>query len=88
MKKVKLLTLSEKEKENAMSEIRILASIRNPNVIAYKECFIDFPSNSLWFVKVFIENINFFIKIALLWSFVMMVIFTRKSNSIRNCRPI
>ena len=48
LKKVKLLTLSEKEKENAMSEIRILASIRNPYVISYKECFIDHPSNSLW----------------------------------------
>lgn len=48
LKKVKLLTLSDKEKENAMSEIRILASIRNPYVISYKECFIDHPSNSLW----------------------------------------
>jgi len=49
LKKVKLNTLSDKEKENAMSEIRILASIKNPYVIAYKECFIDFTTNSLWF---------------------------------------
>lgn len=49
IKKVKLMSLSEKEKENAMSEIRILASLQSPNVIAYKECFIDNNSSSLWF---------------------------------------
>lgn len=43
------MSLSEKEKENAMSEIRILASLQSPNVIAYKECFIDNNSSSLWF---------------------------------------
>lgn len=48
LKKVKLLSLTEKERENAMSEIRILASLRNPNVVSYKEAFVDFPSNNLW----------------------------------------
>ena len=33
MKKVKLDHLSEKERENAINEVRILASIRHPNVI-------------------------------------------------------
>ena len=41
MKKVKLLNLSSKEKENALNEVRILASIRQPNVICYKECFLE-----------------------------------------------
>ena len=41
MKKVKLDHLSEKERENAINEVRILASIRHPNVIQYKEAFID-----------------------------------------------
>ena len=40
--------LSEKEKENAINEVRILASIKNLNVIAYKEAFIDESSDSLW----------------------------------------
>lgn len=40
MKKVKLLNLSEKEKQNALNEVRILASIRNPFVVSYKEVFI------------------------------------------------
>jgi|TARA_B110001450_G_C17647544_1_gene491864 NIMA (never in mitosis gene a)-related kinase len=48
LKKVKMLSLSEKEKENALNEVRILASITQPNVIAYKEAFIDEPSSSLW----------------------------------------
>eukprot|EP00347_Sterkiella_histriomuscorum_P020119 403339033 len=39
--------LSDKEKENALNEVRILASINHPNVIAYKEAFIDEASQSL-----------------------------------------
>ena len=48
LKKVKMLNLSEKEKENALNEVRILASITHPNVISYKEAFIDETSSSLW----------------------------------------
>lgn len=44
LKKVKMMNLSEREKENALNEVRILASINHPNVIAYKEAFIDEPS--------------------------------------------
>jgi len=48
LKKVKMLNLSDKEKENALNEVRILASINHANVIAYKEAFIDESSSSLW----------------------------------------
>ena len=48
MKKVKLGGLSEKEKDNAINEVRILASIKSSCVIAYREAFIDEPSDSLW----------------------------------------
>lgn len=48
LKKVKLQNLSEKEKQNAINEVRILASIRNQNVVQYKEAFIDESSSSLW----------------------------------------
>ena len=41
MKKVKLTTLSNKEKESALMEIRILSSIESPYVISYKDCFLD-----------------------------------------------
>jgi NIMA (never in mitosis gene a)-related kinase len=48
LKKVKLHHLSDKEKENTLNEVRILASIRHPNIVAYKEAFIDEASQSLW----------------------------------------
>jgi len=41
LKKVKILNLSEKERENALNEVRILASIQTKNIISYKEAFID-----------------------------------------------
>lgn len=41
LKKVKMGKLSEKEKQNAVNEIRILASINHPNVIGYKEAFFE-----------------------------------------------
>jgi len=45
-----MLNLSEKEKENALNEVRILASIYNPNIIAYKEAFVDEGSQALWYL--------------------------------------
>ena len=48
LKKVKMGKLSDKEKENALNEVRILASINHQNVIAYKEAFIDEGSSCLW----------------------------------------
>lgn len=48
LKKVKMEGLSEKERDNALNEVRILASIRHVNVISYKEAFVDEPSNTLW----------------------------------------
>jgi NIMA (never in mitosis gene a)-related kinase len=41
MKKVKMGKLSGKERENALNEVRILASINHPNVIGYKEAFFE-----------------------------------------------
>ncbi len=36
-----MLGLSEREKKNALNEVRILASCQHPNIIAYKEAFFD-----------------------------------------------
>ena len=47
MKKVKMQKLSSKEKENALNEVRILASINHPNVIGYKEAFFEDTTNTL-----------------------------------------
>ena len=44
LKKVRMMKLSDKEKENALNEVRILASIKHRNIVSYKEAFIDEPS--------------------------------------------
>lgn len=46
LKKVKMSNLQEKEQENALNEVRILASIKHPNIIGYRHAFIE--ANSLW----------------------------------------
>ena len=48
MKKVKFGPLSTKEKENALNEVRILASFEHPNIIAYKEAFFDEEEFDSW----------------------------------------
>jgi len=52
MKQVDINDLSFKEKQNALNEVRILASINHQNIIAYKHAFFDEPSSTLWY-KVF-----------------------------------
>ena len=42
--------MTEKEKQNALNEVRILASIQNINVIAYKDAFFDEASSTLCIV--------------------------------------
>jgi NIMA (never in mitosis gene a)-related kinase len=48
LKKVKIQNLSDREKENALNEVRILASVKNPFVAGYKQAFFDESSSSLW----------------------------------------
>lgn len=48
--------LKEKEKENAVNEVRILASIDNPNIISYKDAFFDEGSNSLCIVMEYADD--------------------------------
>lgn len=50
LKKVKMNRLSTKEKENALNEIRILASIDSPSIISYKDAFFDDSINVLCIV--------------------------------------
>lgn len=40
--------LNEKEKDNALSEVRLLASIKSPFILTYREAFWDEPSTTLW----------------------------------------
>ena len=56
LKKVRLHSLKEKEKRNALNEIRILASINHPNIISYKEAFFDEDSRSLCLIMEFADG--------------------------------
>lgn len=56
LKKVNIFNLSEKERENALNEVRILASCQNKNVISYKEAFIESESNSLCIIMEYANN--------------------------------
>ncbi|CAD8053408.1 unnamed protein product [Paramecium primaurelia] len=50
LKKVKLGSLKQKEKENALNEVRLLASINNKYIVAYKDAFFDDESRCLCIV--------------------------------------
>ena len=63
LKKVKLKNLSEKEKQNALNEIRILASIKSDHIIAYKEAFIEEKEKILCLVTEFANKGDLFQKI-------------------------
>jgi len=63
LKKVKLLNLSEKEKENSLNEVRILASVKSNFVVSYKEAFFDEKDNTLCIVMEFADRGDLFQKI-------------------------
>lgn len=53
MKKVKMNSLSAKERENALNEIRILASLSSPYIVEYKDSFLDPDSQILCVIMEF-----------------------------------
>jgi len=63
LKKVKLPSLSEKEKQNSLNEVRLLASVAHENVIAYKEAFLDEASGCLCIVTEFADGGDLYQKI-------------------------
>ena len=56
LKKVQLLNLSEKQKLSSLNEIRVLASIKNKNIINYKEAFLDEKDCTLCLVTEFADR--------------------------------
>ena len=63
LKKVNLSNLSQKEKENSLNEVRILASVKSTFVIAYKEAFIDETDKSLCIVMEYADKGDLYQKI-------------------------
>jgi NIMA (never in mitosis gene a)-related kinase 1/4/5 len=50
------MKLNEKEKENALNEVRILASIEHENIVGYKEAFFEEASSTLCIVMEFADG--------------------------------
>lgn len=63
LKKVKLGSLSEKEKQNALNEVRILASVKSSFVVTYKEAFYDENEQCLGIVMEFADKGDLYQKI-------------------------
>jgi NIMA (never in mitosis gene a)-related kinase len=63
LKKVKLKGLSDKEKQNALNEVRILASVKSPFVISYKEAFIEDETETLCIVMEYADKGDLYQKI-------------------------
>ena len=56
MKTVKISQLNTKEQENALNEVRVLASISHPNIIGYKEAFFDSDTQTLNIIMEYAED--------------------------------
>jgi NIMA (never in mitosis gene a)-related kinase 1/4/5 len=56
LKKVPIKTLKPKEKNNALNEIRLLASVSHPNVISYKQAFFDNETESLCIIMEYADG--------------------------------
>ena len=63
LKKVKLINLSEKERKNALNEVRLLASIKSKFVISYKEAFFDEQDNTLCMIMEYADGGDLYQKI-------------------------
>ena len=51
-----MIKLSEREKANALNEVRILASIQHPNIIGYKEAFFEDASSTLCIIMEYADG--------------------------------
>ena len=56
LKQVNLGSLSPREKANAVNEVRILASVKSQQVVAYYEAFVDHASGSLCIVMEYADG--------------------------------
>lgn len=86
MKCVKISQLNTKEQENALNEVRVLASISHPNIIGYKEAFFDEDTKTLNIVMEFADDGDLETKIQLhtknktnfpeneIWSYLIQII--------------
>jgi NIMA (never in mitosis gene a)-related kinase len=48
--------MNEKDRDNAINEVRILASIQHPNIVSYREAFVDKKEQTLCIVMTYADN--------------------------------
>ena len=65
LKKVKMAGLNEKEKNNSLNEVRILASIKSPFIISYKEAFFSEEDKCLNLVMEYADKGDLYQRISL-----------------------
>ena len=56
IKKVNIAQMSDKEKQNALNEIRLLASLSSKQIIGYKDAFFDDNTQSLYIVMEYADD--------------------------------
>jgi NIMA (never in mitosis gene a)-related kinase len=56
MKRVNISKMTIRDRENALNEIRVLASICHPNIVDYKEAFYDEESSTLNIVMEYVDE--------------------------------
>ena len=56
IKIIKMASLNEKERDGALNEIRLLASINSPYVIAYQDAFFNNADNTLCIVMEYADG--------------------------------
>ena len=86
LKSVIMDKLKKKEQENSLNEVRILASIRHPNIIGYKEAFYDEKTHSINIIMEYAnegdlqhkieqyKNENRFFEEKLIWSYAIQMV--------------
>ena len=57
--------MCEKDRENALNEVRILASLDDQFIIGYKDAFIDEDTSTLCIIMEYAENADIATKIKL-----------------------
>jgi NIMA (never in mitosis gene a)-related kinase len=53
---IKMMNLCDKEKDSALNEIRLLASINSPNVVTYHTAFFDNTNATLCIVMEYADG--------------------------------
>lgn len=56
IKQIDIAAMSQRERENALNEIRLLASIHSPYIVSYKDSFFDEMKKNLCIVMEFAEE--------------------------------